>query len=136
MKKHFLRLMICLFACLAVPTGCSTDLFDYEEMNDRLDGLEERMTALENWCNETNTNINSLKTLVESLVIHDVITSVTPLVKDGKQIGYTITFMKSDPITIYHGNDGKDGATGAPGADGADGEDGKDGADGKDGMDG
>ena len=32
--------------------------------------------------------------------------------KDGKEIGYTITFSKSNPITIYHGKDGQDGEDG------------------------
>ena len=86
MKKSFVGFLICLMGCLAFPTGCSTDLFDYEEMNDRIDDFEQRLSALENWCNETNVNINSLKALVESLVIHDVITGVNPLMKDGKQI--------------------------------------------------
>jgi hypothetical protein len=34
-------------------------------------------------------------------------------------IGYTITFGKHDPITIYHGQDGKDGADGKDGQDGS-----------------
>ena len=32
--------------------------------------------------------------------------------KDGKEIGYTITFSKGNPITIYHGKDGQDGEDG------------------------
>lgn len=80
-----------------------------------------------------NTNISSLKTIVEALQTNDYVTSVTPVTEGGKEVGYTITFSKSGSITIYHG---KDGADGAPGADGEDGADGVSGADGKDGTDG
>ena len=55
---------------------------------------------------------------------NDYVKSVTPVMQDGKEIGYTITFSKSNPITIYHGKDGSDGADGADGEDGSDGNDG------------
>lgn len=110
-----------------IISGCSTDLYDYDELTNRIDLVEKRLAALEEWCKETNTNIHSLKTLVESLLQHDMITGMTPVMKDGVLAGYTITFLNGDPITIYHGQDGKDGT---------DGEDGKDGLDGQDGLDG
>ena len=53
-----------------------------------------------------NTNISSLQTIVTALQNNDYVTGATPLMKDGKEIGYTITFSKSNPITIYHGKDG------------------------------
>lgn len=58
-----------------------------------------------------NTNISSLQTIVNALQNNDYITGVTPTTKDGETIGYTITFTKSQPITIYHGEDGQDGYT-------------------------
>lgn len=54
----------------------------------------------------------------------DYVTGVTPITTDGETVGYTITFTKSQPITIYHGEDGKDGQNGADGKDGVDGKDG------------
>lgn len=59
-----------------------------------------------------NSNIDALQTIVTALQTNDYVTSVTPVTKDGETVGYTITFTKSDPITIYHGTDGKDGADG------------------------
>lgn len=44
-----------------------------------------------------------------------------PITKDGKTIGYTISFTQSAPVTIYNGQDGKDGQDGKPGEDGKDG---------------
>ncbi len=81
-------------------------------------------------CNQMNTNINALQAIVTALQENDYVKSVTPVMQDGKEIGYTITFSKSNPITIYHGKDGKDGADGTNGKDGNDGVNGQDGKDG------
>ena len=124
-----------LISCLLIPS-CSTDLYDYDELNDRMDLFDKRLAELENWCKETNTNINSLKTLVESLLMHDVITGVTPVMKNDVLAGYTITFLKADPITIYHGEKGEKGEAGSNGVNGENGQDGEDGKDGQDGLDG
>ena len=56
-----------------------------------------------------NTNITSLQLIVEALQGNDYVTGVTPVVENGKTIGYTITFIKSGPVTIYHGKDGQQG---------------------------
>ena len=122
-----LGLTICLFS------ACHNELWE------AIDGLDSRVTKLEELCKEMNTNITSLQTIVDVLQSNDFITSIVEIKKDGKVVGYTITFGKHDPITIYHGQDGKDGQNGTngkDGQDGADGKDGKDGADGKDGQDG
>lgn len=119
MKQLFRILTVTI---LLLSVGCIDD-----DLYNRLDNLEERVSKLEELCREMNTNISSLQTIVTALQTNDYVTAVTPIVEDGKTVGYTISFVKSDPITIYHGKDGKDGA---------DGEDGKDGQDGKDGIDG
>ena len=62
-----------------------------------------------------NTNISSLQSIVEALQKNDYITNVSPVRKDGEEIGYTITFAYGDTITIYHGTNGKDGANGKDG---------------------
>ena len=60
-------------------------------------------------CNQMNTNIASLQSIVEALQNNDYIVSCTPLMEDSVQVGYTITFAKSGSIVIYHGRDGVDG---------------------------
>ncbi|WP_334128669.1 PL29 family lyase N-terminal domain-containing protein, partial [Alistipes finegoldii] len=67
---------------------------------------------LEELCKQMNTNISSLQTIVTALQNNVYVTGTTPLMKDGKEIGYTITFSKGNPITIYHGKDGQDGEDG------------------------
>ena len=64
-----------------------------------------------------NNNISSLQAIVAALQNQDYITNVTPIVENGETIGYTITFAKGTPITIYHGQDGKDGSNGENGKD-------------------
>lgn len=93
--------------------------YDDSDLWSSFQGLEERIARLEELCKQMNTNITSLQTLVEALQEQDYITAVIPVDKDGATIGYTITFTQSDPITIYHGEDGKPGADGKPGEDGS-----------------
>ncbi len=114
MKKF---LLIFVAAVLAL-VGCAEK---FEDLNDRVDNLEDRVSVLEEHCRQMNTNISSLKVIISALQSNDYITSITPIMEDGKEIGYTITFAKSSPITIYHGTDGKDGQDGKDGADGKDG---------------
>lgn len=68
-----------------------------------------------------NSNISSLQSIMEVIQNNDYITSVTPVMEDGKEIGYTIFFKKGNPITIYHGQNNHDGQDGKPGEDGQDG---------------
>ncbi len=110
MKKLHLLLLgltICLFS------ACHDDIWE------AIDGLDSRVTKLEELCKEMNTNITSLQTIVDVLRSNDFITDVVEIKKDGEVIGYAITFGKHDPITIYHGQDGKDGADGKDGQDGS-----------------
>ena len=112
MKKLSLLLLtltVCFF------TACHKDIWA------ELENLDQRVTKLEELCKEMNTNITSLQTIVDVLQSNDFITSIVEIKKDGKVVGYTITFGKHDPITIYHGQNGKDGQNGQNGADGKDG---------------
>ncbi len=71
--------------------------------------------ALQRLCNETNTNLAALQGLVSALQNNDSITSVDPLTENGKVVGYTIKFAKSNPIVIYNGKDGANGTNGVDG---------------------
>ena len=102
-----LTLTLCFF------TACHNDIWN------AIDDLDGRVTKLEELCKEMNTNITSLQTIVSVLQSNDFITGIVEIKKNGEVIGYTITFGKHDPITIYHGQDGKDGADGKDGQDGS-----------------
>lgn len=103
------------FATIVVAMVLSSCEFDDSEIWDKLKDHEKRITALEELCKQMNTNITSLQTIVNALEKHDYITNISPIRKDGEDIGYTITFAYSNPITIYHGQDGTDGKDGQDG---------------------
>ena len=115
--------------------GCS-DEYDDSELREQLGNIEARMKKLETLCQSMNTNISSLQVIVNALQEHDYIKQVTPIIQEGKTLGYTISFGKNDPITILHGSKGDKGDKGENGQDGKPGENGQDGQDGKPGQDG
>lgn len=158
MKKY----LYIVVSIMLLATGCR----DNSGLSGLLMDLDNRLAEVEELCHEMNTNIDALKALIEAIENNNSIVSVTPILKDGKEIGYTITFQNADPITIYNGKDGNNGSTpiigvaqdtdgiyywtldgewllddqGAKipvtGNDGKNGEDGASGTDGKDGSDG
>ena len=110
-KLFFFALMMLAFA------GCYDDTALWDQIKDH----EARILKLETLCNQMNTNIASIQTIVNALQDKDYVTNVAPIKENGKETGYTITFSKSGSVTIYHGQDGKDGANGQDGKDGKDG---------------
>jgi hypothetical protein len=133
------------------PTGVGGDSMfndiDYTSNTDYIvftlsNGIELKIptwTAIEKLqtlCNQLNTNISSLPTIISAMQNNDHIKSITPVMENGKEIGYTITFTKSGTITIYHGKDGQNGAAGPQGPQGPAGENGTNGENGIDGIDG
>ena len=109
MKK--LLAFAALFAVVAL-TSCK---YDDDDLWNSVHGLENRVAKLEELCKQMNTNIASLQTIVTALQNNVYVTGTTPFMQDGKEIGYTITFSKGNPITIYHGKDGQDGQDGEDG---------------------
>lgn len=104
-----------IFLALVVAMVVSSCRYDDTAVWDKLQDHEGRIAKLEELCRQMNTNITALQTLVDALQNNDYVTGVTPITEGGKTIGYTITFTKSEPITIYHGEDGKDGKDGKDG---------------------
>ncbi len=93
--------------------SCGGDDYDDTALRNELTDLANRVAKLEQLCQQMNTNISSLQTIVNALQQNDFITAVVPVTQGGKVIGYTITFSRSGAITIYHGNDGADGKDGS-----------------------
>lgn len=117
-----------LFVAIVFCSGC--DKYDDSAVRSDIEGLESRVTALEQQCRLMNGNISALQALVSAVQGRDCVVSVSDL-SDGT--GYSITFASGRTVTLRNGKDGKDGTDGKDGADGKDGNDGKDGTDGKDG---
>lgn len=91
--------------------GCSD--YDDTALNDRMNDLEVRLKKLETECTAINSNMASLKTIVDAVKEQDCISGLQEVyAEDGiTVIGYTISFKKNDPVTIYHGRPGTDGHT-------------------------
>ncbi|MBQ2417501.1 MAG: leucine-rich repeat protein [Alistipes sp.] len=98
MRRFFITTLL-----LTLLIGCTPIDIDKE-----LSKRDEQIAKLEELCNKINGDIESLKSLIEALQNNDTVTSVTPIIIDGAEVGYTISFTNSDPINIYHGTDGKD----------------------------
>ena len=90
--------------CIALA-GCKDD-FDDSELRKQIADLDGRLTTLEKLCAQMNANISSMQTIVNALQQNDYITGVTPITEGGNTTGYSITFAKNKPITIYHGKNG------------------------------
>lgn len=104
---HFFkcRHLIWLPVLCVTLAGCKDD-FDDSELRKQIADLDGRLTSLEKLCAQMNTNISSMQTIVNALQQNDYITGVTPITEGGNTIGYTITFAKNKPISIYHGKNG------------------------------
>ena len=122
-----------LFAFFALSLASCSDFDDVALWNKTHD-VDSRLTTLEQLCNQMNTNISSLQTIVTALQNNDYVKSVTPLIQSGKEVGYVLVFSKGHSATIYHGKDGTNGTNGQDGSDGQNGKDGQNGTDGKDGA--
>ncbi|BFK95066.1 PL29 family lyase N-terminal domain-containing protein [Alistipes onderdonkii] len=119
-----MKKILSVFCIATLLFASCSDEYDDSALTGRVDNLENRIAKLEELCKQMNTNISSLQTIITALQKNDYVTGVAPITQNGKEIGYTITFSKSDPITIYHGKDGQDGTDGSDGKPGADGQDG------------
>ena len=105
-------LTLLLLAALTLAACKYDDSVLWEQVNQNTEELAAqaaRIAALEAWQAETNTNIQALQTLLSTT---DYITAVTPVVKDGVEVGFTISFLNTPAITIYHGTKGDKGDKG------------------------
>lgn len=104
-------LIVGFFILLASACKEYDDIAQWNMANNQ----EQRLTALEELCSQMNTNIIALHDLIGASINGDYILNVSPILKEGVEIGYTITFAKSGTITIYHGKDGQKGEQGDAG---------------------
>ncbi|MBR5403756.1 MAG: hypothetical protein IK113_05990 [Bacteroidales bacterium] len=101
--KRIINILLLLF--------CVSSCYDDSKVWETLRDHEARIARLEALCNQFNTNIESLQQIVAALEASDQIKEVLPVMENGRQIGYVITFSHRAPLTIYHGVNGQDGHT-------------------------
>ena len=106
MKRLFTYLL------LISVLGISSCAYDDTSLWEKVNNHENRIAELEQLCKQMNSNITAMQTLLNAMEENNYITSVTPVVENGETVGYTISFTKSEPITIYHGKNGTVGIDG------------------------
>lgn len=111
MIKRNLMTTLAVAAMALLAAACADD-YDDSALWDKVNDHEERLAALEKWQEQTNQSIAAMQELLNTT---DMITGVSAVTEDGETVGYTITFLHSDPITIYNGAKGADGEDGADG---------------------
>lgn len=104
-------LIVGFFILLASACKEYDDIAQWNMANNQ----EQRLATLEELCSQINTNLQALHDLIGAFNNGDYILNVSPIQKEGVEIGYTITFAKSGTITIYHGKDGQKGEQGDSG---------------------
>ncbi len=128
MKRSIWTILALAFFAL-VASGC-VNRAEMDDLTNRVDGIDSRLSALEAAVKELNeTEIPGLKNLVSALQNNVTVSSVVET-----DNGFVITFSDGTSATLRNGKDGKDGEDGADGRDGKDGADGTNGTDGEDGQ--
>ncbi|MBQ7253233.1 MAG: hypothetical protein IJS30_00975 [Bacteroidales bacterium] len=102
---------IVLSAGILAFSGC----LDTEQLQNDISDLQRRVKALEEFVARMNNDIEAIRILASADQNGDYITAVTPITVGGDTIGYTIAFVKGDPISVYNGKNGADGHDGEAG---------------------
>jgi uncharacterized protein (TIGR02145 family) len=103
--------MALLAGLLLMTGGC--DKYDDAAVLDSISELSGRVTALETWQQNVNTNVSTLQAAVAALNDKDFVTSVESFTTPAPG-GYKIYFSKNPttPATIYNGTNGTNGDPG------------------------
>ena len=91
MRKYLLLLFT-----IGLFTGCSSD-YDDGKLWDSVNDLENRLSALEKQCKEMNTNIESMKVIVDVLKSNDYVTNVTVVTENA---GNLIVEVKGTQVAL------------------------------------
>lgn len=102
------RIYIWFTLIIALAAGCQK--FDYEDILEQLRDHESRIQKLETLCNQLNSNIEAVQTIIQAQNSRDYVTDIVKIMENGVEVGYSITFAQSGTVTIYHSSDGADGA--------------------------
>ena len=115
MRKSVKSIIAVTLSVLAV-IGCAKQS-DLNEVNSRLDGIENRVSNLEDALKQLNEkDIPSLRELVRAIQNNITVTAVVET-----ENGYVISFSDGTTATLRNGKDGKAGRDGVDGIDGVDG---------------
>ena len=92
MKKLLITAAICVAALFS--SGCA------DKYLPQVEELERKTQELQKLCEKYNENIVALNALAATIQTKDMVTGITV-----EEDGYTINFVKHDPVKIYNGAD-------------------------------
>jgi len=110
--KSLSKLLLAAFLVAGFAASCVNE----KAIMDKISGLDDRITALEEQMRTANQNISGLQTITSALQKNVYVTSVTETAD-----GYTIAFSDQTVAQLTNGKNGKDGEDGKDGKDGQDG---------------
>ena len=101
MKKF--KFLVAIFAVALSATFSSCE-YDDAEIWERLDDLLVRVRKLEASCEQLNSNITALQTIINGIKDNVYVTSVVEL---ENKSGYSLEFSNGEKVEIFHGRDGE-----------------------------
>ena len=108
--RQLYYMLVSLVVILTITVSC--DDYDDSDIKSDIESLQERVTALETYCNTLNSQISSLQSLVTAIEGYNYVSGISSVTEDGEVVGYTISFSDGSSITIHNGTDGEDGEEG------------------------
>lgn len=110
----YIRILASASASLLMMASINSCSFDDTHLRDSIDDLNSRVEALEDFQSQIQSDIETLKALVEKLQAG---VTIDDIVENGDG-SYTINFSDGTSATIRNGEDGQDGIDGQDGLDG------------------
>ena len=94
------KLLIALVAATLALSSCA-DMFRDElaELHGEIDSIKEQIKGM-------NTSLNDIQTIVNAFQGNIYVKSIVPVMKNGEEVGYTITFTDNTIVTVYKGGSG------------------------------
>lgn len=105
-----MKKILLIFSASLVLWGCADRYADeFTSMRQELDDINKRLDELSA---SINSEVASLKEIVNAIQSCDYITGITSVKENGVEIGYKISFFKGEDIFIRNGEDGDDAKDG------------------------
>ena len=92
-----IRKILSFVLCAGMVFSACENIYRDEiaELHKEIDEVKARLDA---FCEQTNNNIEALQTMILALQAKDYVTGVVPVVENGVEVGYKITFEKSGEV--------------------------------------
>ena len=93
MKKILLTILSVILA-----VSC----YDDTAVQQQLSKHEQEIAELKSICGQMNSNISSLQQLLDEMDGKGAIASMTPILKDGEEVGCSLTFTNGSSVNLYY----------------------------------